>query len=199
MKKYVSIFFMVFALAGCGTSTEPNYFSLAPLSGPTVPEIVTVIKIHRPVLAGYLDRPDFVQQKNDYQLLIDATDNWAEPLDAMFARILAADIQQRLPSSIVVTEDNATPSDIRFTIDMNIQRFNQKSDGDVLLQGELIVGDHTLPDAHKPIPIQLTADATTSPQAVTNGLSRLLADLATTIIQDTIIPDMHAHGAIPSP
>lgn len=195
MKKYLSIGVIAFILAGCSRSPEPRYFSLVPLAGPVSPELATAIKIQRPVMAGYLDRLDFVRQKDDYQLLIDNTDNWVEPLDAMFARTLAADLQQRLPASIVVTEEDSTPLDVRFTIALNVQRFNQRNDGNVTLQGDLVVDDRITSSARKHIPVQLTADAVASPQSVASGLSRLVSDIATIIVQDAIIPDMQAHGA----
>ncbi|MGB9153402.1 MAG: ABC-type transport auxiliary lipoprotein family protein [Alphaproteobacteria bacterium] len=185
MKKVALIVLATLALTACsGTSPEPDYFSLAPVPGTPSPDIAVVIKIHRPTMPGYLDRLDFIRQDGDYQLLIDNTDNWVDPLDEMFAHTLTADLQQRLPASMVVAEDAASPPNIRLTIDMNIQRFNQENSGDVVLQGELIISDKTTLASPHLIPIHLTADADTSPQSVARGLSQLVADLSTTITQD---------------
>ena len=62
MKKTIVALCLVFILTACGTSPEPDYFSLDAVPGAALPDTAVIIKIERPVLAGYLDRPDFVRQ-----------------------------------------------------------------------------------------------------------------------------------------
>ena len=117
-------------------------------------------------------------------MLIDDTDNWAEPLDTMFARILAADLQQRLPSSTILTEDNSTSPDLRFTIDANIERFNLVDNDAVLLKGDFIIKDKTTYTKPQATPFQWTLDADPTPQSVAKSLSRLIGKLADDVAQN---------------
>jgi len=178
MKKFLPLIGMTLILIGCGTSPEPDYFSLARLQGAPRLDTVTVVKIQRPVLAGYLDRPDFVRQIDAYQLVIDETANWAEPLDEMVARILASDLQQRLPASLVVSEDDITPTNTRFVVNMNIDRFNWTDDGKVEVQGSLVITDKEGRVQARPTPLALSIEAGSSSSSIVAGLSRLTAALA---------------------
>ena len=139
-------------------------------------------KVRRSILAGYLDRPDFVRQADGHQLLIDNTNNWAEPLDMMFARILAADLRQRMPSSIIVTEDNSTPPDVRFIIDANIERFNLVDTDHALLEGDFLIRDKAMAGKLQPVPVHLMVDAGLAPQATADSLSQLVGEFADNIV-----------------
>src|ERR1700734_3383444 len=101
MKRVILIFALF--LASCGTSPEPRFYGLNEIDGPQTEQNLS-IKIQRPGLPQYLDRPDIVRSENTYQYKIDEMRRWAEPLDRMFERILTEDLQQRLPDNRIQSE-----------------------------------------------------------------------------------------------
>jgi uncharacterized lipoprotein YmbA len=165
-------------LSACGNSPEPDYYTLAPVSGAAIADIAETIEIRRPAIPPYLDRPEFVEQENEFRIGIDSEDNWAEPLDKMLARILADDLQQRLPASHVMTEGEFVPDNIRFIVDTNIDHFNEIEDNRTVLEGELVIHDKKGPLLPIFIPLKFTASVNSSPRSMTAGLSQLVADAA---------------------
>jgi uncharacterized lipoprotein YmbA len=184
MKKLALMTSLVLLLTACGISREPDYFTLETSQGPIKP-IALSLKINRPVLAGYLDRPQFTRQIGGNQILMNNTQYWAEPLDKMFMRVLASDLQQRLPASTIVTEDNYMAPDARYTIDANIDQFNLVDDARVSLKGTLIIKDRQSATPSAATPVQWTIDSGSSPSAIAQGLSTLIGKLADIIAQKT--------------
>ena len=170
---------VLMALAGCGTSADPGFYTLASMSGSATADVTGSVRITRPALAGYLDRPDFVSQTGDYQLRVNETVNWAEPLDAMFGRVLADDLQQRLPAATVVTDANAGSAPPRFAIETSVQQFNPVAGGQAVLRGEAILTDRSAHAQPAPLPFILTAaTGGGSATAVTAALSGLIGQYA---------------------
>ena len=174
---------VLFVLSACGTSPEPSYFSLAAQDGMTLDDVKAAIKVQRPLMPDYLDRPDFIYQESDYHLSIDESSNWAEPLDKMFARILAADLQQRLPQSTVWSgnDDVAAP---RYIVALTVQTFNPVAHGSLTLQGTAILTDRKTGQVLRSKPFRLTTSASGSARSVAAGLSLLIAQEADDLMQD---------------
>jgi len=124
MKRLLIITWGLLALAACGVSMEPNYYTLNPTPGDITLEESGGIKINRPVLPGYLDRPDIVQQSDDH-IYIDEMNRWAEPLDVLLERIMAMDLRQRMPHEVIVTELDDKPPRACFLLENNVDQFNQ--------------------------------------------------------------------------
>jgi uncharacterized lipoprotein YmbA len=193
MKSYL-ILVAFLSLTACGTSAEPSYFSLAPQDGTPLPDIQTTVKVQRPLMPDYLDRPDFIYQESDYHLSIDETSNWAEPLDKMFARILAADLQQRLPQSTIWSgnDDIAAP---HFIVGLTIEQFNPVARREIALKGQLIITDRKTGVPLQSTPFQLDASTYGSPRAVAAGLSHLMAQEADIIAQDICMLTLQSEQA----
>jgi uncharacterized lipoprotein YmbA len=121
MKRFV--LFLTLLLTACGTSPEPNYYGLTQIDGATAPGVYTV-KIQRPGLPDFLDRPDIVSGENAYQYTIDEMHRWVEPLDRMFERILTEDLRQRLPNSKILSESDTGTADLQYVVETNITQFN---------------------------------------------------------------------------
>ncbi len=170
-------------LSACGTSQEPDYFTLTPVSGAAKPAISVSLKVERPVLAGYLDRPEFSRQIDVSQVLVDNTDYWAEPLDKMVAHILADDLQQRLPASVINANDNYVAPDARYTIDVNLTQFNLVDGDRVVLTGHVTAQDRLHASSACLWPVQGNINSGSSPSAVAEGLSALIGKLADDIAQ----------------
>jgi hypothetical protein len=127
------------ALLGCGASPEPTYYALAPTTGAARSGATHMIELRRPGLAGYLDRSDIVRRVSDYRLTVASAERWGEPLGDMIARVLAEDLAQRLPGSIVFTEAAAVSAVPDATVEMDIQRFDLGADGAVSLAAQIAV------------------------------------------------------------
>ncbi|MDP9128697.1 MAG: PqiC family protein [Pseudomonadota bacterium] len=178
MKRIALMLSASLALVACGSSPEPHYFALASTTGPVLDDVRAVVRIQRPFLAGYLDRPDLVRQDRDFQVEMDSADRWAEPLDTMFERILMQDLQQRLPAAAIVAEDSGMPAAARFTLTIAIQQFNAIAQDQTALQAQLTIRDKGAHEQPLPEQIHLTADSGTSPTDDAQHLSALVGQLA---------------------
>ncbi len=164
---------------GCGSSPSSTFFALAPASGVTQPSRLREIEIRRPGLAGYLDRPEIVKRVVDFKLGIANTDRWGEPLDAMLARVLAEDVEQRLPDSTVFTEEGAITADPDATVEVDVRRFDVDDSGEVVLHAEvaLQVGASHAVTTSRGLTLRERPRAATTP-ALVGAMSDLLGQLA---------------------
>lgn len=171
-----SLLLLPAALAACA-SPEPALYTLATIPGPARPGGPKHVQIRRIGLAGYLDRNSIVRADTGVQLQVDSNKVWAEPPGDMIGRILAQDLTERLPGTIVFTSAGAISAEPDATVEINIQRFNLDRAGRAVLLAQVAVerGRH------------LSGSRTVSLSAVPAGpdtaefvdtLSRLLGQLA---------------------
>jgi uncharacterized lipoprotein YmbA len=126
------------ALAACA-SAEPNYYTLQARPGPLAAGGVRLVELRRIGLAGYLDRPEIVRNNADYRLRIPGGERWGEPLGDLVARILAEDLNLRLPGSSVFTSAGAISATADATVELDLQRFDMDASGQVLLVAQVAV------------------------------------------------------------
>ena len=127
-------------VGACGSSPNPNYYSIATRSGPTVlraPKVVVVVKDIG--LASYLDRREIVRSSEGYKLDIMSNDWWGEPLAGMVSRILVQDLTQRLPGSSVYGEAGAISLDYNASVGVNIQRLDADRAGNLILIAQVAI------------------------------------------------------------
>src|SRR5512147_1490825 len=91
------------ALGAC-SSPNPNYYSIAVRSGPSLPGGPRIVLLKDIGLASYLDRQEIVRSSEGYRLDVMSNDWWGESLGAMLGRVLVLDLSQRLPASTVYAE-----------------------------------------------------------------------------------------------
>lgn len=92
-------------LAGaCTSSPPPRYFRLAALAGPAAAAkpVNTAIVIGPFRLAEYLDRPQLVMRDGQNGVTVAGFERWAEPLDANFQAVVAANVGRLLGSDQVL-------------------------------------------------------------------------------------------------
>jgi uncharacterized protein len=111
-------------VGGCGSSPNPNYYSIATRSGPTMLRAPKVVMVKDIGLASYLDRREIVRSSEGYKLDIMSNDWWGEPLGAMLGRVLVLGLSQRLPGSSVYGESGAISADPNASVGVNIQRLD---------------------------------------------------------------------------
>ncbi len=121
-----------FGLARCA-SPDPALYTLRAVPGMAAGGAPATVKVARPGLAGYLDRPEIVRDSSANRLLLRGGERWGEPLGDMIGRVLALDLSQRLPGSSVFTEAGAISVDAAVTVEVDIQRFDLDTSGVVVL------------------------------------------------------------------
>ena len=166
-------------LAGCGSSPPSSFYALSPESGAAHPSSFRTIKLRRPGIAGYLDRPDIVKTIIDHRLRANDTDRWAAPLDEMLGRVLAEDLEERLPGSVVFTEDGAITADAEATIEIDLRRFEVGAGGDVNLVAEVALekGDAHVPAGTRAVRLK-QAPSAPGTSALVETMSEMLGKLA---------------------
>jgi uncharacterized lipoprotein YmbA len=90
-------------------------------------------------LARYLERSQIVRSSEDYRLNVLGNDWWGEPLDSMIGRVLSQSLTQRLPGTIVFSENGAVSVTPDATVAVNIQRLDQDRTGAVVLIAQVAI------------------------------------------------------------
>ena len=125
--------------AGCSTSPDPALYTIAPVSGAEHNGAPNIILLQQIGLERYLDRPQIVRSSENYRLEVMTNDQWGEPLGAMLARVLVAELGQRLPRSAVIKETGAVSAPPDATIAVNVQRLDEDASGVLVLQAQASV------------------------------------------------------------
>ena len=165
-------------LCGCTRSSDPRLYTLTATRGSASYPAASVIEVQRPTIAGYLDRREIVRAVISERLDTASGANWAEPLDAMFGRVLAADLAQRMPQSSVFTDLNTLGAVPNVVVVIEVQRFERGDDGLVLraLLG-LRRADANVPTALSTIELK-DANASTSTDGQVAAMNALLGQLS---------------------
>jgi uncharacterized lipoprotein YmbA len=119
-------------LASC-SSPSPALYTLEAPPGPVRRAGPKVMELRAIALARYLERSQIVRSSENFRVDVLPNDWWAEPLDAMIGRVLARALTQRLPGSTIYLENSAISAEPDVTLQVNIQRLDQGSDGAVHL------------------------------------------------------------------
>ncbi len=90
------------ALIGACASSPPSRFYTLSNTAPeaTPPAGVGSVIITRVTIPGEIDRPEIVRRTGPNQLSIAELDRWAAPLDETIRRVLADDIDGRVPTPV---------------------------------------------------------------------------------------------------
>ncbi len=184
--------FLALALAGAVpacTSAEPAYFTLAAVPGTARRGGPALVELRRPGLAGYLDRPEIVRSNSAYSLRLTGSERWGEPLGDLFVRILAEDLNSRLPGTNVFTSAGSITAEAGSTIEMDIQRFDADPTGQVVLLAQVAVSRGRARVSAATRVVRLTvqpASARTADlvAAMSTALGQL-ADTLATMLRDT--------------
>ncbi len=128
MKKIFIIFSLLF-VGAClgGYSPQSKFYDLHSVLQQT--EIVSEKKIsvgvNDVVLPAYLDKPQIVSfDVGNNQMKIDEFNRWGEPLASMIQRVIAADMSEYLPSSVVKTRSSLAEK-FDLLIDVQIVKFDR--------------------------------------------------------------------------
>jgi uncharacterized lipoprotein YmbA len=165
-------------LARCA-SPDPAIYTLRAVPGSAQGGGPAAIKLARPGLAGYLDRPEIVRDSSSSRLTLNSGERWGEPVGDMIGRVLALDLAQRLPGSSVFTEAGTISVDPAATVELDVQRFDLDASGVVVLLVQVAVEQGMRHDPVATRSLRLTAQpATTATPDVVGAMSTTLGQLA---------------------
>ena len=88
--------------AGCASSPAPRFFRLAPGAEAAQETSSRAVIVGPFQLADYLDRPQIVTRDGANAVTVADFDRWAEPLDANFQWVVAANVGRLLGSDHVL-------------------------------------------------------------------------------------------------
>lgn len=127
------------ALAACGSSPEPNLYTLAVRPGPVLPKGPRIVQVRDIGLPGYLDRKEIVRSTEDFKLDVRANAWWGEPVGGMLGRTIVLELSQRLPNSKVYSEAGSITMDPNAVVGIDIQRLDADKAGNVVLLAQVAI------------------------------------------------------------
>jgi uncharacterized lipoprotein YmbA len=122
--------------AGCASPT-PVLYTLDTVAGPVVGRGPRIVVLQDVGLAPYLDRQQIVRSSSNFHIDVESNNWWGESFTAMIGRVLAAEIDQRLPGTNVFGESGAVNVTPNATVAVNITRFDVDDTGAVVLAAQL--------------------------------------------------------------
>ncbi|MGC2202844.1 MAG: PqiC family protein [Stellaceae bacterium] len=129
---------MVAAMTAC-SSPSPQLYTIAPVPGAVQTGGPKVVALQQISMARYLERSQIVRSSENYRLDVMSNDWWGEPLGAMLSRVLIEELSQRLPQSTVIGESGAVTASPDATIELNMQRLDEDTSGNLVLQAQASV------------------------------------------------------------
>jgi uncharacterized lipoprotein YmbA len=114
-------------------------YTIAPTQGPVQIRGPKVIALQQISTARYLERSQIVRSSENYRLDVMSNDWWGEPLAAMLSRVLIEELSQRLPQSTVFSESGAVTASPDAIIELNMQRLDEDTSGNLVLQAQASV------------------------------------------------------------
>jgi len=122
-------------LGGCVHTDSTNFYVLTPLEAsrgtPELPAVdpALVVGIGPIRLPSYLDRPQVVTRDGRNKLHLAEFDQWAEPLNDSFSRVLAENLSILVPAKQVVVLPSRTSIPCDYRVSVNVNRFECTQDG----------------------------------------------------------------------
>ena len=184
-RRGVTAWLALLPLFGCA-STEPDYYRLVMVPGATRVVRPLRVELRQLGLARYLDRPEIVRSDTSMRLDIRQSERWAEPIGDMVIRVLAENLNQRLPGSLVVPENSALGGDPTVISKMEITRFEADAAGQVVLEGWLQIRrlGGRVREVNRQVAIATVLRGTET-NALAQSMSQALGLLADQIAQST--------------
>jgi uncharacterized protein len=92
-------------------------------------------------LPPYLDRPQLVTRAGSNRVVLADFDSWAEPLDGLFARVLAENLAFLLGTDDVLLLPQRRPVPLDYQVEVDVTRFDVDTSGNAALDARWWVLD----------------------------------------------------------
>jgi uncharacterized lipoprotein YmbA len=123
-------------LCAC-TAPPPTLYAIAPVDGTAQQGGPKIVLLQQIGFARYLERSQIVRSSENYRMDVMPNDWWGESIGAMLSRVLVEELGQRLPQSVVLSENGAVSSPADATIELNLRRLDEDSAGNLVLTAEV--------------------------------------------------------------
>lgn len=164
--------------SGC-RSPEPAYYTLAASPGVPRPGGPRLVELRDPSIAGYLDRSEIVRGDTGYRLDLRPGERWGEPFASMLGRVLAEDLNQRLPGTTVFTAHGSLSPDPQARIEIDVPTFDLRAGGRVVLRAQVAVTRTGSKTSTRARTVQVVATpAAASTPALVAAMSHAVGELA---------------------
>jgi uncharacterized protein len=131
----MAVLAVTMALAACG-SPPPILYTIAPVEGSAQQGGPKIILLQQIGFARYLERSQIVRSSENYRLDVMPNDWWGEPIGSMLSRVLVDELGQRLPQTVVLSENGAVSSPADATIELSIRRLDEDAAGNLVLTAQ---------------------------------------------------------------
>ncbi len=174
----------ILAVVRCA-SPDPAVYTLRAVPGAEQGGGPASVKVARPGLAGYLDRPEIVRDSTANRLLLRSGERWGEPLGDMIGRVLAEDLTQRLPGTSVFTAAGTISADASVRVELDVQRFDLDASGTVVLLVQVAVEQGRESAVTRSLQLTARPAGDGTPELVTamSGLVGQLADVVAGMVR----------------
>jgi uncharacterized protein len=120
-------------LAAC-RAAPPRLYTLVARPGVVIDRKLPLVAVRSVQIAKYLDRPQIVRHKTDFEFTTSDFDEWAEGLDDMATRVLIEDLALRLPQTPLARTDGVLAPATGTLVAVEIDRFDPDPDGTAVLE-----------------------------------------------------------------
>lgn len=134
--KLVLLVLIIASLVACSSPPPVSYYQLSVLqpqsySSAEQAESEYSLRLQPVMVANYLNGAGLVMQRSDVELIIANRHLWADALDQQMYRLLAEQLQARLPG-VQLSAINAAPD---MQLQLNIDRFHAQDNGVTVISG----------------------------------------------------------------
>lgn len=122
--------------AGCGTTPEPVFYTLATEAGAASSARTSAISVLvGPVrLPEAVERPQIVISTTGNRVEIEEFHRWTEPLSSLVPRVVAAQLGRQLGTPNTGISSDVAIADPDFRVFIDIQRFESRRGGDATVE-----------------------------------------------------------------
>jgi uncharacterized lipoprotein YmbA len=177
--------------AGCADSQPTRFYTLAALPdapSEAMPARTSDLSVGvGPVtLPPYLDRPQLVTRAGSNRAVLAEFDSWVEPLQGMFARVLAENLALLLGTDDVLTLPQRRALALDYQVEVDVTRFDVDTGGNAVLDARWWVlgrdGERILRSGRSTIsePTQV-GDYTAAAGALSRALGAMSLEIARAI------------------
>ena len=126
------------ALAGCADNQPTRFYTLsaltdAPGGKPPATLADLTVGIGPVTLPPYLDRPQLVTRAGGNRMVLADFDSWVEPLQGMFARVLAQNLARLLGTDDVLMLPERRQVNFDYQVEVDVTRFDVDTAGNAVL------------------------------------------------------------------
>jgi len=180
-------------LAACADSQPTRFYTLSGLASergealPALPPDLTV-GVGPVTLPPYLDRPQLVTRAGSNRVVLADFDSWAEPLEGLFARVLADNLALLLGTDDVLLLPQRRSMPLNYQVEVDVARFDVDAGGNANLDARWWVygrgGERLLRSGRSTLtePTQV-GDYTAAAAALSRALGAMSTEIAEAIAE----------------